>query len=132
LCTIEIVDFIEERILGGFRPVPNGTGTFVGLASQDCAALVLGYFRFSLREKERGDELWEKERDDELREKVRADEVSSDGGSGSPVGDCYKNDGERAHRRIFPGLCGAASTDGEACCVGQPQSARASYRLTGT
>ena len=46
-----MVDFIEELILGGFRAVPNGTGAFVGPGSQDCAALVLGYFRFSLREK---------------------------------------------------------------------------------
>ena len=54
-----MVDFNEERILGGYRPVPNGMGTCVGFGTQDCAALVLGYFRFSLREKERGDEVRE-------------------------------------------------------------------------
>jgi hypothetical protein len=67
-----MVGFIEERILGGLRSVPNGTGIFVGLATQDCAALVLGYFRFSLREKERGDQPREKERANQLREKVQA------------------------------------------------------------
>jgi len=46
-----MVDFIEERILGGIRAVPNGTGTLVRLGPQDCASLVRGYLRFSLREK---------------------------------------------------------------------------------
>jgi hypothetical protein len=70
-----MVGFIEERILGGLRSVPNGTGIFVGLATQDCAALVLGYFRFSLREKERGDQPREKERAEQLREKERANQL---------------------------------------------------------
>jgi hypothetical protein len=66
-----MVDAIEGRILGGFHAVLNGTGTLVGPGSQDCAALVLGYFQFSLREKE------------------RANELSSNRGSASLVDDCF-------------------------------------------
>jgi hypothetical protein len=44
-----MVDFMGTRVLGGFRPVPTGRGFYWNL-TQDRAALVLGYYRFSLRE----------------------------------------------------------------------------------
>jgi len=43
-------------ILGGFTPSLQD-GNFYGARTQDCAALVLGYYQFSLREKGRFDEV---------------------------------------------------------------------------
>jgi hypothetical protein len=46
-----LVDFIETLILSESRIVPTGRRDFCWTLTQDCAALVLGYYRFSLREK---------------------------------------------------------------------------------
>jgi len=48
-----MVDFIEQVHLGLISPRPYRTGGDCWMLTQDCAALVLGYYPISLREKDR-------------------------------------------------------------------------------
>jgi hypothetical protein len=48
-----MVDFIEQVHLGLISHRPYGTGDDCWMLTQDCAALVLGYYPISLREKDR-------------------------------------------------------------------------------
>jgi hypothetical protein len=55
LAGVQMVDFMEELILAGFRPSLQD-GALCGTRTSDCAALIRGYSRFSLREKETASE----------------------------------------------------------------------------
>jgi hypothetical protein len=48
-----MIDFIEQVHLGLISHRPYGKGGDYWMLTQDCAALVLGYYPISLREKDR-------------------------------------------------------------------------------